>query len=542
MSPTFRALRIPNYRLWATGALVSNTGTWMQRVAQDWLVLTVLTHNSGVAVGITTGLQFAPIALLAPISGAVADRLDRRRLLMATQAASGVLALLLGLLVVTDLARLWHVYLLAGLLGVVAAFDSPARQAFVSEMVGVDDLPNAVGLNSASFHAGRLIGPGIAGLLIAAFGTGPVFLINAASFGAVLLSLQRMRVAHLWPAPRAPRGRGAVRAGLVYVRGRSDLVLLLCVVGMVGTFGLNFQLTTALMARLVFDKGSGEYGLLGSIMAIGSLGGALLAARREHPTLRLVLGATTVFGLASLVASAMPTYVTFAVALIPVGLSALTVMTAANATVQLSTAPELRGRVMALYMAIFMGGTPVGAPLVGWIGETFGARWTIAVGGVVSLATAAVAATWVLVHRTPAGGPSASAQTEGAGEELVADERHYVEQGVGDHQRHHATPAPEPLAEDQAHHGVAEEGPEALVEVVAAAQDGAGAEPGPVRPAEPLQAGQEVPDDDDLLDDRVLDGLQHEHRHRPPVRRQCRRNDVGRDARPPAREVEGQAG
>jgi MFS family permease len=332
VSPTFSALRIPNYRIWASGAIVSNTGTWMQRVAQDWLVLTVLSHDSGVAVGITTGLQFAPMLLLLPVTGAVADRWDRRRLLLATQAASGVLALALGLLVITGQARLWEVFVLAGLLGVVAAFDGPARQAFVSEMVGVEELPNAVGLNSASFHAGRLIGPGIAGLLIHWFGTGPVFLINAASFAAVLASLLRMRVAELRPAPRSGRGPGSVRAGMAYVRGRPDLILILAIVGMVGTFGLNFQLTTALMARAVFDKGPGEYGILGSIMAIGSLGGALIAARRSRPSIELVIGATFAFGVAATVAAMMPSYLAFAIALIPVGLSSLTLMTAANAT------------------------------------------------------------------------------------------------------------------------------------------------------------------------------------------------------------------
>ncbi|MFN0282920.1 MAG: MFS transporter [Kineosporiaceae bacterium] len=399
MSPTFGSLAIPNYRLWAAGAIVSNTGTWMQRVAQDWLVLTVLTNDSGVAVGITTGLQFAPMLLLAPLAGTVADRFDKRRVLMATQTASGLLGLVLGLLVVTDVARLWHVYGLALALGVVAAIDGPARQAFVSEMVSLEDLPNAVGLNSASFHAGRLIGPGIAGLLIGWFGTGPVFLINAATFGAVLLSLTRMRVADLRPAPKAARGKGAVREGLRYVRGRPDLVLILAVVGMVGTFGLNFQLTTALMARLVFDKGSGEYGLLGSIMAIGSLAGALLAARREHPRLRLVLGAAVAFGIFAIAAALMPTYLTFAVALVPVGLAALTLMTAANAAVQITTEPAMRGRVMALYMAIFMGGTPIGSPLIGWVGETFGARWTILLGGIVTLGTALVAVAWLVLAR-----------------------------------------------------------------------------------------------------------------------------------------------
>ncbi len=394
MSPTFRALQNINYRLWATGALVSNTGTWMQRIAQDWLVLTQLTNNSGVAVGITTGLQFAPVLLLAPVAGMIADRFERRKVLITTQVSSGVLALILGLLVITDVAQLWHVYVLAGLLGVVAAIDAPARQAFVSELVPIEDLPNAVGLNSASFHGGRLIGPGIAGLLISWIGTGPVFLINAASFGAVVFSLTRMRKAELRVQPRSG-GKGSIRAGLSYVRHRPDLILILAIVGMVSTFGLNFQLTTALMARLVFDKGASEYGILGSIMAIGSLGGAFLAARRERPRIRLVIGAAFAFGIASISAALMPTYWSFAISLIPVGLSSLTLMTAANATIQLSTTPVMRGRVMALYMAVFMGGTPIGAPIIGWVGEAFGPRYTILLGGVMSLVTAVAAVLWL---------------------------------------------------------------------------------------------------------------------------------------------------
>jgi MFS family permease len=477
VSPTFRALRNDNYRLWASGALVSNTGTWMQRVAQDWLVLTVLTANSGVAVGITTGLQFGPVLLLAPLAGTVADRWNRRRILMATQGASGLLALVLGLLVVLGVAQLWQVYLLAGLLGVVAAFDSPVRQSFVSELVPPEDLPNAVGLNSASFHGGRLIGPGIAGLLIHWFGTGPVFLINAASFAAVLVSLGRMRVRELRPVPRGPR-RGGVRDGLRYVRGRPDLMLIMAVVGMVGTFGMNFQLTIALMARLVFHQGSGQYGLLGSTMAVGSLAGSLLAARREHPRVQLVIGATLAFGVLATVAALMPSYLLFAIALVPTGVATQTLMTAANSTVQLSTPPELRGRVMALYMAIFMGGTPVGAPLIGWVGQTFGARWTILVGGFAALLTAAAAWLWLRVRPE-------SVQPGDVSEHLVADEGDDVEQRVRDHQRHHPAPAPEPLTEDQAHHGIADERPEALVEVVAAAQHGAEAEGQPGRRAQP---------------------------------------------------------
>lgn len=417
MSLTFRSLGIPNYRLWAGGAIVSNTGTWMQRVAQDWLVLTVLTHNSGFAVGVTTGLQFAPVLFLAPVSGAIADALDRRRVLMATQSLSGVLGLVLGLLVISGHARLWHVYVLAALLGVVAAVDAPARQAFVSELVPQADLSNAVGLNSASFHGGRLIGPGIAGLLIHWLGTGPVFLINAATFGAVLVSLLRMDVSELQVIETSHRERGSMRAGLSYVRHRPDIVLVMAIIGMVGTFSLNYQLTTALMARLAFHKGAGEYGLLGSILAIGSLSGALLAARRERPDMRLVVGATAAFGVCSAVAALMPTYLLFAVALIPVGLTALTVMTAANALVQLATEPTMRGRVMALYLAVFMGGAPIGSPFLGWVGQRFGPRWTILIGAFVSLSVAILAALWLLRHRSrPGCGPGRVGGTGGAGD------------------------------------------------------------------------------------------------------------------------------
>jgi MFS family permease len=548
VSPTFRALRYRNYRLWSSGAIVSNTGTWMQRVAQDWLVLTVLTATSGVAVGITTGLQFAPVLLLAPLAGAVADRWSKRYVLVATQTASGVLALVLGLLVVLGVARLWEVYVLAGLLGVVAAFDGPARQTFVSEMVPREDLPNAVGLNSASFNAGRLIGPGIAGLLIHWLGTGPVFLINAASFGAVVASLLRMRAAELRPAPRSARGRGAVRAGLAYVRGRPDLVLILTVVGLIGTFGLNFQLTTALMARMEFHQGSGQYGLLGSVMAVGSLAGALLAARRERPGIGLVLAATAAFGVSSVLAALAPTYLWFAVALVPVGLSSLTLMTAANATVQLSSAPQLRGRVMALYMAIFMGGTPLGAPLVGWVGQTFGARWTILLGGLVALATAGGAALWWMridaagLAPEPESSKAGSPQPGGVAQELVPDEGDQVDQGVRDDQRHHPATAPEPLGEHQAHDGIADERSEALIHMVSAAQHGADRQPGPGRGAELFEPGQQVPDDHDLLQHRVLDRLQHEHRHGPPVGVEGRRDDLRSEPVVPPQDVEGEAG
>lgn len=396
MSATFRSLHIRNYRIWAAGALVSNVGTWMQRVAQDWLVLQVLTAGSGVAVGITTGLQFLPMLLLGPYAGVVADRFDKRKLLMWTQGLSGLWGLVLGLLVVTGQAELWHVYALATLLGLTTAFDAPARQTFVAALVPPDHLGNAIGLNSASFNGARLVGPGVAGLLIAAFGTGPVFLINAVSFAATVVAVACLRTSELHPFPAAQRGKGQVREGLRYVRRRPDVVVILVVIGTVGTLGMNYQLTTGLVATQVFDKGATEYGVLGSILAIGSLSGALLAARRDTPRLRLVFGAAGAFGVASLVAASMPTYTLFAVSLIPVGLSSLTMMTAANTYVQSTTDPAMRGRVMALYMMIFMGGTPIGSPLIGLVGDVFGARWTIYVGGIAALVAVGGAVLWVL--------------------------------------------------------------------------------------------------------------------------------------------------
>ncbi len=389
MSPTFRSLRNRNYRLYAAGGVISNTGTWMQRVAQDWLVLR-LSGNDGVALGITTGLQFLPMLLFGPWGGTLADRYSKRKLLMLSQGFMAFVGAVLGMLDLLDVVQVWHVFVLAFLLGVGTAVDNPTRQSFVIEMVGRDDVPNAVGLNSASFNLGRVTGPALAGLLIVLIGTGPVFLINAVSFGAVIFALSRMRVADLSPAPRAARGRGQILEGIRYVRGRPDLLVILAVVFFVGTFGLNFQMTTALMATEVFDKGAGQYGLLGSIMAIGSLSGALLAARRGRPRLHLLIFAAVAFGLLEVIAGLMPTYPLFAIALIPVGVTSLTFITSANAMMQLAVDPVMRGRVMALYMAVFFGGTPIGAPAVGAVAEAFGARWALIIGGLVSAVAAAV--------------------------------------------------------------------------------------------------------------------------------------------------------
>ena len=386
MSPTFRSLHNPNYRRYAAGGVVSNTGTWMQRIAQDWLVLQ-LTAYSGTAIGITTGLQFLPFLLLSPVAGLVADRIPKRRLLQLTNLGMALPALVLGLLAVTGAAQIWHVYVLALVLGVASAFDAPARQSFVSELVDADDLTNAVGLNSASFNAARLVGPAVAGLLIAALGggvvaTGWVILANAVSYAAPVLTLRSLDGRLLHSAELVQREPGQIRAGVRYVLGRPDLMVVMGIVFFAGTFGLNFQLTSALMATEVFGKGATEYGLLGTFLAVGSLTGSLVAARRTRVGLRLVVGAALAFAGLEVVAALMPTYLTFALMTPLLGLAALTMITAANTFVQLRTDAGMRGRVMALYMMIFIGGTPLGAPLIGWIGEVAGARWTLLVGGV----------------------------------------------------------------------------------------------------------------------------------------------------------------
>ncbi len=404
MSPTFRSLRNPNYRRYAAGGMVSNTGTWMQRVAQDWLVLQ-LTANSGVAIGITTGLQFLPFLLLSPFAGVVADRIAKRHLLQLTNLGMALPAVVLGLLAVTGTAQIWHVYVLAFVLGTAAAFDAPARQSFVSEIVDADDLTNAVGLNSASFNAARLVGPAIAGVLIAALGggavaTGWVILINAVSYAAPILTLRSLDGRSLRTPELVRREPGQIRAGVRYVLGRPDLMLIMAIVFFTGTFGLNFQLTSALMATEVFGKGATEYGLLGTFLAVGSLTGSLVAARRVRVRHRLVVGAALAFAALEMVAALMPTYLTFALMTPLLGLTALTMITAANTFVQLHTDPSMRGRVMALYMMIFIGGTPLGAPLIGWIGEVAGARWTLLVGGAMTaLGVLASSAVYLHHHR-----------------------------------------------------------------------------------------------------------------------------------------------
>jgi MFS family permease len=380
----FAALANRNYRIYVSGSFVSNIGTWMQRVAQDWLVLE-LSGGSGLAVGITTGLQFLPMLLLSPYAGLIADRFDKRRVLKLTQAWLALSAGVLGVLAVTGVAATWHVYLIAFAFGLGTAFDNPARQAFVSEVAGAEHLPNAIGLNSATFNAARIVGPALAGVVIAAFGSGWAILSNAVTYAAFVGALVLIDPARLNLSPPALRAKRQIREGLAYVRRRSDLLLVLGTAFFVGTFGLNFQMTSALMAQREFHKGAQEYGILGTFMAVGSLAGALLAARRRSaPRGRFVVGMAVLFSLVEIAAGLMPSYVTYAAILPVLGLAALLTLTAANASVQMNVDPRLRGRVMALYMMVLMGGTPVGAPILGWVGQAFGARWTLIGGGALS--------------------------------------------------------------------------------------------------------------------------------------------------------------
>lgn len=420
----FRSLRGYNYRVWAAGALVSNVGTWMQRIGQDWLVLTQLTHNNASAVGVVMALQFGPQILLLPLTGYAADHINRRKLLLVTQASLGLLALGLGVLTVTGLIKLWQVYAFALALGCVTAFDAPARQTFVSELVTEDDLSNAVALNSTSFNAGRMIGPAAAGLLIAAVGTGWVFVVNAASFVAVLCSLSLLRREELYVKTGVHRARGRLSEGFRYVWQRPDLRAVLLMLFLFGTFGLNFAIFISTMSVKVFHAGAGRYGLLTSSMAVGTVIGALLAARRARPSVSLLITAAGLFGAALVLAALSFDVWMFAAMLMAIGVSAQTFTTSTNSLVQLATEPAMRGRVVAILLAIALGGTPLGAPVVGWVADTFGPRWSLGIGAAAGFAAALVGLRYLMKHQAlrvrveawrlrfdvqPSGSPSAQA-------------------------------------------------------------------------------------------------------------------------------------
>ena len=368
----------------------------MQRVAQDWLVLE-LTHGSGVAVGLATGLQFLPLLLFSLWGGMIADRYPKRRVLMATQAAMGGLALMLGVLAVTGTVRPWHIYLLAFGLGLATVVDNPTRQSFAIEMVGRDDLQNAIALNSAVFNLARIAGPAVAGLVISLIGTSAAFFVNAASYLTVIVSLHLMRQAELHPAERVARAKGQLREGLAYVRSRPDLLMTMVLVFFLATFGMNFQVTTALMSRVVFDTGAGKFGIASAVFAIGALIGALVAARRSRTGMRMLVWAALAFGVLEAATALMPFYWSFLVLLVPTGLAVISFSTLANSSIQLTTPAEMRGRVMGIYMLVFLGGAPLGAPLTGWVAEQFGTRIAMLAGAVISVGATAVVA--VLIAR-----------------------------------------------------------------------------------------------------------------------------------------------
>lgn len=380
----WRSFRHRNFRILFPANAISNIGSWAQRIAQDWLVLE-LTNNNGTYLGLVTAVQFAPVLLFSLHGGALADRLDKRKVLIATNIVGGAASIGLGLLVMTDVVQLWHVFVLAGVLGIATAIDAPVRQAFTSELVGAEDLPNAVSLNSANFNGGRLVGPAISGFLIAAFGTGPSFLINGASYFFVIFALFKLNN-HEFFHQDQPKSLGNIREGIAYVKARPDIYVVMIMVFALATFGLNFQIFNALMATQEFGLGPASFGLMGTFIAIGSFSGAIGSTRLERfRTTRFVIKGGMLFSISILVLSILPTYAAY-IAWLPIcGLTALTTLISANSIVQTSTDQVIRGRVMGLYLLIFMGGTPFGSPLIGLATDTIGIRATIAMCGAISL-------------------------------------------------------------------------------------------------------------------------------------------------------------
>jgi len=379
----WRSFRHRNYRILFPASTISNIGSWAQRVAQDWLVLELT--QSGIYLGIVTAIQFTPFLFFSLHGGAFADRFDKRKLLIGTNALGAFSAITLGTLVMINQVELWHVFALAAVLGISTAIDAPVRQTFAADIVGQDDLPNAVSLNSANFNAGRLVGPALSGLLIAAFGTGPSFLVNGVSYLFAIGALMAMNEKEFFYQER-PKSKTNVREGLHYALARPDIYVVMLMVFFLGTFGLNFQIFNALMATKEFGKGPAAYGLLGTFVAIGSFSGAIASARLERfRKTRFVILAGGAFALAILVLSILPNYTAYAIFLPICGVTALITMITANSIVQVNSDPAIRGRVMGIYLLIFMGGTPVGSPVIGLMAEAIGIRSTIAACGAICL-------------------------------------------------------------------------------------------------------------------------------------------------------------
>ena len=388
-SSALRSFKHRNFRILYPANALSNIGTWTQRVAQDWLVLE-LTNNDAASLGLVTAIQFLPAMLLSLYGGLLADRFSKRKLLLLTNFGAGLSSVVLGILVVTHSVQLWHVFALALLLGIFTAIDSPIRVSFTSELVGKDDLANAVSLNSANFNVGRLVGPALSGYLIYYFGTGPSFLINTATYAVMVATLLVIRDKDLHITAKPQRANKLAEAFL-YVRGRRDLMLVMLTVFFTTTFGLNFQIFIALMATKEFGMGPDQFGALGSILAVGSLSGALIAARLEkHRTTKNILRGATLFGVLVMASAYLPSAVMYAAMLPIMGATVLLTLISANTYVQSNTDSALRGRVMGIYLMIFMGGTPIGSPLIGFLASAFGIRATIMFCGVVVLLAALI--------------------------------------------------------------------------------------------------------------------------------------------------------
>jgi MFS family permease len=395
-SETFRSLRVRNFRLYFYGQLVSTSGTWIQTVALGWLVLRIT--NSGFAVGVVTALQFLPMLLMGTYGGVIADRFNKRQTLIGTQGGMALSSAALAVITIAGADPLWAIYLLTFVLGAFSALDMPVRQAFVSEMVGTTDLPNAIALNSAMFNASRVIGPAIAAVLIRLVDVGPCFAINAVSFVAVIAGLVMMRPEDLFVTPPLVRAKGQVREGLRYVWETPALRSTILVLTVVGTLAFNFTVSLPLIAKFTFRGDAGTYGWLTALMGVGAIVGALGAASRVRPTVKLLVGSCAAFGLTMLAGAVAPSLLTEELSMVLVGAASISFMATANATLQLTSVPEMRGRVMALYGLVFLGSTPIGGPIVGWISQQFGPRYGLALGGLASV-LAAAAMGLVLVRR-----------------------------------------------------------------------------------------------------------------------------------------------
>ena len=386
-SKAWRAFKHRNYRLLYPASAMSNIGTWAQRVAQDWLVLELT--GSAQILGIVTGLQFAPTLFLSLWAGSLADKFDKRKLLYITNLGAGLVSAWLGLLIVSGAVEIWHVYVAALALGIFSALDAPVRTSFTSELVGKSDLANAVSLNSANFNIGRLVGPAMSGFLILLFGTGPSFLINSFSYLVMIVTLTMINSDELHAQKGAELGT-KIRDALVYIRSRLDLTLVMLTVFFSATFGLNYQIFNALMATQEFNKGPAEFGGLGTFLAVGSLSGALIAARLESWRVpRRIMAGATIFGLTLVALSFAPNYIVYSFMLPFGGAIALMSLVSANSYVQTSVDPNIRGRVMGVYLLIFMGGTPIGSPMIGFLAGEIGIRATITVCGALTAITAA---------------------------------------------------------------------------------------------------------------------------------------------------------